>query len=65
MAKRDDKIPVNFNLPDNDQAQLITWAYVEDKLDKVLADTLTQMEGINTQLGRIESRIDEWLEEQG
>lgn len=64
MAKRDDKIPVNFNLPDNDQAQLITWAYVEDKLDKVLADTLTQMEGINTQLGRIESRIDEWLAEQ-
>lgn len=64
MAKRDDKIPVNFNLPDNDQAQLITWAYVEDKLDKVLADTLTQIEGINTQLGRIESRIDEWLEEQ-
>ena len=65
MAKRDDKIPVNFNLPDNDQAQLITWAYVEDKLDKELTDTLNQIDSINTQLGRIEARIDEWLEEQG
>ena len=64
MAKRDDKVPVNFILPGKDQAVVVTWAYVEDKLDKVLADTLTQMEGINTQLGRIESRIDEWLEEQ-
>lgn len=64
MAKRDDKIPVNFILPDNDQATVVTWAYVEDKLDKELADTLNQIESINTQLGRIESRIDEWLEEQ-
>lgn len=65
MAKRDDKVPVNFILPDNDQAAVVTWAYVEDKLDKELTDTLNQIDSINTQLGRIEARIDEWLAEQG
>lgn len=65
MAKRDDKVPVNFILPDKDQAAVVTWAYVEDKLDKELTDTLGEIDSINTQLGRIEARIDEWLEEQG
>lgn len=65
MAKRDDKVPVNFILPGKDQAVVVTWAYVEDKLDKELTDTLNQIDSINTQLGRIEARIDEWLEEQG
>lgn len=65
MAKRDDKVPVNFILPDKDQAAVVTWAYVEDRLDKELADTLNQIDSINTQLGRIEARIDEWLAEQG
>lgn len=65
MAKRDDKVPVNFILPDKDQAAVVTWAYVEDKLDKELADTLNQIDSINGQLGRIEARIDEWLAEQG
>ena len=64
MAKRDDKIPVGFVLPDGDNAEVVTWAYVEDKLDKELADTLNQLDSINTQLGRIETRIDEWLAEQ-
>lgn len=63
-AARDDKIPVTFKLPDNDQANLITWAFVEDKLDKELSDTLSKLENINTDLGRIETRIDEWLAEQ-
>ena len=65
MAKRDDKVPVNFILPDKDQAAVVTWAYVEDKLDRELMDTLNQIDSINTQLGRIEARIDEWLAEQG
>lgn len=65
MAKRDDKVPVNFILPDKDQAAVVTWAYVEDKLDKELADTLNQIDSINGQLSRIEARIDEWLAEQG
>jgi len=64
MAKRDDKVPVTFKLPDNDTAQVITWAFVEDKLDKELEDTLNQIDTINSHLARIEARIDEWLAEQ-
>lgn len=63
-ATRDNKIPVSFNLPDGDVVELITWDFVEDKLDRELAQTLNQIDAINVQLGRIESRIDEWLAEQ-
>lgn len=60
----DDKKPVVFNLPDGDVAKLITWSFVEYKLDEALSDTLNQIESINSHLTRINNRVDEWLDEQ-
>lgn len=57
----DDKTPVSFYLPDGDVAKLVTWAYIENKLDTELTTTLDQIESINTQLTRIRDRIDEWI----
>lgn len=57
----DDRKPVVFNLPDGDVAKLITWSYVEYKLNEVLSGTLDQMESINSHLSRINDRINEWL----
>lgn len=57
----DDRKPVVFNLPDGDVAKLITWSFVEYKLNEVLSSTLDQMESINSHLSRINDRINEWL----
>ena len=60
----DPKQPLTFELPDGNTVNLITWDYVEDRLDRELSPVVTDLESINTQLGRIEDRIDQWLEEQ-
>lgn len=62
---RDNTIPVTFELPDGDTVDLITWDFVLKKLDEELAETFELISDNNTQLGRIETRIDEWLAEQG
>lgn len=60
----DPKQPLTFELTDGNVVDLITWDYVEDRLDRELSPVITDLEGINSQLIRIENRIDEWLEEQ-
>ena len=60
----DPKQPLTFELPDGNIVNLITWDYVEDRLDKELSPMISDLEGIKAQLMRIEARIDEWLEEQ-
>lgn len=64
MAARDNTIPVTFELPDGDTADLITWDFVLKKLDEEMAETLAYLTDNNTQLRCIETRIDEWLAEQ-
>jgi hypothetical protein len=64
MAQFDDSIPVTMNLPDGDVARLITWAYVLKELNEQLLPSVLALESINTQLSRINTRVDEWLEEQ-
>lgn len=64
MAARDNTIPVTFELPDGDTVDLITWDFVLKKLDEEMAETLAYLLNNNTQLTRIENRIDEWLAEQ-
>lgn len=64
MAARDNTIPVTFELPDGDTVDLITWDFVLKKLDEEMAETLAYLTDNNTQLRRIETRIDEWLAEQ-
>ena len=64
MAARDNTIPVTFELPDGDTVDLITWDFVLKKLDEEMAETLAYLTDNNTQLRRIENRIDEWLAEQ-
>lgn len=56
--------PLTFELPDGNTVDLITWEYVEDRLNRELSPVITDLESINTQLGRIEDRIDQWLEDQ-
>ena len=52
-----------FDCPDG-KITLISWEYVMNKLEEELTDTLAYLKDNNTQLGRIETRLDEWLEEQ-
>lgn len=65
MAARDNTIPVTFELPDGDTVDLITWDFVLKKLEEEMAETLAYLSDNNTQLSRIDARIDEWLAEQG
>lgn len=56
------KLPVQFILPDSDVAAVCTWAYIIDRLESDLTPTLGQLEEINTQLGRINTRLGELVE---
>ena len=61
---RDAKQPLVFDLPDNDSVALIPWAYVVDKFEMILDGVISNMGSINSDLERIETRVDHWLEEQ-
>ena len=56
------KLPVQFILPDSDVAAVCTWAYIIDRLESDLTPILGQLEEINTQLGRINTRLGELVE---
>lgn len=61
---RDPKQPLLFDLPDNDSVSLIPWAYVVDKFNTILEGVIDNIGSVNSDLGRIETRIDYWLEQQ-
>lgn len=52
-----------FDCPDG-KITLITWDFVMKKLEEEMTDTLAYLSDNNTQLKRIEDRIDAWLNEQ-
>lgn len=58
---RDPKMPVTFDLPDNDRVSLITWEYVVDKFDEILGGIIDNTSMINTDLKRIDTKLDEWV----
>lgn len=60
----DDTIPVQLELPDGDVAMLITWAFVNKKLDEELQPIISEIGMINIDLQRIIDRVDYWLSEQ-
>ena len=64
MANFDDTKPLSFELPDGDIANVITWVFVINKLNQELQPSLALIGSINTDLQRINNRVDEWLAEQ-
>lgn len=64
MAQFDDTKPLSFELPDGDVANVITWAFVLNKLSQELQPTISLLGNINADLQRINTRVDYWLEQQ-
>ena len=64
MLTRDPKIPVTFDLPDGDSVALITWEFVVDKCNTILGGLVDNLELINTDLGRIDTKLSEWIDEE-
>lgn len=62
LMARDPKTPVTFVLPDNDSVALIPWAYVVAKFDEILKAPLDDIELINKDLERIDTKLGTWLE---
>lgn len=55
---------VTFQLPDNDNVVLISWNFVLSKLEEKLSPMLNSIESINSDLQKINNRVDTWIEEQ-
>lgn len=61
---RDSKQPVTFDLTDNDQVALVPWEFIVDKFNTILSGVVSNLGSIESDLGRIETKIDEWISEQ-
>lgn len=61
---RDPKMPATFDLPDNDRVALITWEYVVCKFEEILGGIIDNESLINSDLERIDAKLDEWLAQQ-
>jgi hypothetical protein len=56
--------PVTFNLPDDDQVQLIPWGYVLERLQANLETTLGYLSSTNTYLSNIDTKLQYWIDQQ-
>lgn len=63
MATTPNTTPMTFKLPDGDVVELMTWDGIVLKLGEELSPLVNKIGDINTQLIRIDNRIEEWLEE--
>lgn len=54
--------PVTFNLPDDDQVQLVPWGYILERVAANMGTTLTYLSAQNTYLTNIDNKLSEWLE---
>lgn len=59
----DQRIPVSFELPDGDVANVITWEYVLYQLEQQLSTSLDHMDSINSSLEIIDNKLTQWLPE--
>ena len=65
MAARDPKLPVIIDLEDDDSVSLIPWEFVVDKCDAMIGGNMTpNLANINTDLARINARIQQWIDAQ-
>ena len=55
--------PLKFELPDG-QVSLISWEFVESKIRDFMEGATASMNTTNGYLERIDTRIQEWLDEQ-
>lgn len=60
---RNKETPVTFQLPDDDEVNLITWEFVVSKAEKILNGVLSNLELINADLTRIDNKILTWIDE--
>lgn len=60
---RDPRLPVTFEVPDG-VATVITWDFVVDRFQYILQPIIDDLSLINTDLERINTRVQEWLDEQ-
>jgi hypothetical protein len=56
--------PLTFNLPDDDQVQLIPWGYVLERLQANLETTLGYLSSTNTYLSNIDTKLQYWIDQQ-
>ena len=61
LAKRDQKMPVIFDLPDNDTVALITWEFVVDKCETILGGIIDNISLMNADLTRIDTKLLDWI----
>lgn len=54
--------PVTFNLPDDDQVQLVPWGYILERVNANLETTLGYLTSENKYLTDIDNKLSEWLD---
>lgn len=64
MAARDPKVPVTFDLPDDDHVALITWEFVVDKCETILGGIIDSISLMNNDLTRIDTKLSEWIDDE-
>lgn len=57
----DDTIPVTFELPDGDVANVITWGYVVGQIKDFMESLIATEQLMNTSLTQIDNQLDEWI----
>lgn len=60
---RNSATPLTFELPDGDVVEVITWDYVLEKSKEILTPTIDHISVINSQLERIDNKLNEWVED--
>jgi hypothetical protein len=63
IMARNTATPVTFELPDNDHVELITWDFVLDKLDTLMAPILDKMYQSNAHLEEIAKKLEEFADD--
>lgn len=61
---RNPATPVTFEFPDGDHAELITWDFVLDKLDKLMDPIFDKMYLSNAHLDAIATRLEELVNDE-
>lgn len=59
---RDAKQPLHFDLPDNDEIEVIPWEFVVDKCETILSGINASIDSIRGDLFRIDTKVKEWIE---
>ena len=58
---RDNTTPLRFMLPDGDNVDLCTWAYIETILANKLGPMIESLQSINSDLTKIDTKLQSWI----